>query len=146
MKTWILAIILSVVAIAPTAYIVYYGYEDEVKNEQAVLTTVEFVKPPTSELKVGDTFEVRACKVIDGYRFGLFLEGNKQIEAHLSTATKDEATEVVIEWLNNTTTPVPTVKLLRKTGSFWIVDFRLTVNGKTERVIELLKAKNLLVE
>lgn len=147
MKTWVLAIVLALVAIAPILYLVYYGKNVTNNSDSSpVLTTVEFVKPAEAKLEVGSVYEVRACKVIDGYRFAMFLEGNKWIEAHLPVATKDEATNVVIEWLNSTTSPVPTVKLLRKLGNYWIVEFQLTVNGKQEKITSLLKAKNLLLE
>lgn len=132
-------------AIAPVGYIVY-NQSEETSSESPVLTTVEFVKPHQAQLEIGATYEVRACKVIDGYRFGMFLEGDKWIEAHLTTATKDEAAPAVIEWLNNTTSPAPTVKLLRKLNSYWIVEFRLTVDGKQETLTSLLKAKNLLLD
>jgi len=145
MKNWVLAVFLAVVAIAPIGYIVY-NQKEATSSDSPVLTTVEFVKPAQTELEVGAVYEVKACKVIDGYRFGMFLEGNKWIEAHLTTATKDEAATAVIEWLNNTTSPVPTVKLLRKLNSYWIVEFRLTVSGKQESLTSLLRAKNLLLE
>jgi hypothetical protein len=145
MKSWILAILLAIVAIAPAGYLVY-NRPQATSVEPPVLTTVEFVKPPQPELEVGLIYEVRACKVIDGYRFGMFLEGDKWIEAHLTSATKNEVTQVVIDWLNNTKAPVPTVKLLRKTSNHWIVDFRLTIGEKQESVTALLKAKSLLLE
>lgn len=147
MRRWVLPFFLAVLAIAPFLYVVYYGKDTTSEATSPVLTTVEFVREHNpAQLEVGAEFNVLACKVIDGYRFGMFLEGNKWIEAHLPVATKDEATPVVIEWLNNTTTPVPTVKLLRKTGSFWIVSFRLMVSGKQEEITTLLKANDLLLE
>ena len=152
MRTWALAIIFALASIAPILYLVYH-VKDVTSSvspvlQQPVLATVEFIKPTSTKLEVGSVIEVRSCRVIDGYRFGLSLEGNKWIEAQLPVATKDEATNVVIDWLKNsaTQTAAPTVKLLRNLGSYWIVEFRLTVNGKQEKVTDLLKAKALLLE
>lgn len=145
MKSWILAVFLSLVAIAPIFYAIYYTRTSPSMNPP-VLTTVQFPGPkPNAELEAGAIFEVRACKVIDGYRFGMFLEGNRWIEAHLQVAVKDEAAPVVIEWLNKTTSPPPTVKLLRRAGNHWIVEFHLTKDEKRENVLTLLREKGLLL-
>lgn len=145
MKSWLLAVVLATVAIAPLLYLVYHGGH-EVTSSDSPVTTIDFASPPQpTMLEVGSVLRVGACGVIDGYRFQMFLEGDQWIEAHLPNATQEEATAVVIELLKNNTTN-PTVKLLRRTGNFWIVDFRLTVNGKQERLINLLQAKNLLLE
>ena len=149
MKTWILAIVLALLSIAPIMYLVYNGKEvtSSVSPilQMPVVATVDFVKPTNVTLEVGSELEVRSCRVIDGYRFGLSLEGNRWIEAHLPVATKDEATNVVIEMLRTSTTS-PTVKLLRNVGSYWSVEFRLKVNGEHQKITDLLKVKTLLVE
>ena len=138
-----LAIVLAIVAIAPFGYLAYQRLSQPVPEQN--LPAIEFIKSG-NDLSVGSTLEVKSCRIIDGYRFLLLLENNKWIEGHLPLATKDEATAVVIEWLQNTTFPIPTIKLLRKPDNFWIVDLHLMKSGKREKLTDLLKAKNLLLE
>lgn len=148
MKTWIVAILLAIVVLSPSLYLVYYSkhttetqYVHPTENE--FIGTVQFTKPNVvRNLEVGAEFEIQACRVMDGYRFQVVLEGNKTIEAHLTSAVKDDAGSVVIDILNKAR--FPTVILRRQVGDFWIVDFNLTWDGRRTTIIELLKAKGLL--
>lgn len=152
MKTWLLAIILAAVAIAPFGYLAYYMYEERVprEREKPSLAIVEFqpeIKP--TSLEVGATFTIRAVNVHDGYRFALNLEGVVSIVAHLPVATKEEAIPVVIELLNNTTPPPPTATLMRSVdgGDYWIADIHLnTMDGKRESLVDYLRGKDLLLD
>ena len=79
------------------------------------------------------------------FLFGLYLENNKWIEAHLSVATKEAAIPVVISLLNSTTPPPPTVTLLRKVENYWIVKFHLMNNGQRVTLVNVLRGKGLLL-
>jgi hypothetical protein len=138
-----LAILLAVVAIAPACLISYY-YTKSTPVERPI-ASVDFEPERPQKLEIGTKYEVKACKVLDGYRFEMYLEGGKWIEAHLRTATKDDATNVVVELLNKTTPPAPTVTLIRQTKHYWIVDMELTVEGKRVDLTELLRSKGLIL-
>lgn len=144
MRTWFLAIVLGVIAIAPVVLVSYY-YRGGTPVEKPIASVQFEGDNPNRVLEPGAVFEVRACKVLDGYRFGMYLEGGKWIEAHLPTATKDEASQVVVELLNKATPPAPTVTLRRQVGHYWVVDFHLTVDGKRSSVLDLLREKGLLL-
>ena len=146
MKSWTIALVLAFVAIAPIFYIVYH-YGDVKPQEPSSIATVEFqTRPQVLKLETGVTLDVLACKVVDGYKFGLYVEGNKWITAHLSVATKEEAIPLVIDWLNATEPPPPTVTLLRKVGDYWIVDFHITHEGQRVSMVNLLRSKGLLLD
>lgn len=144
MKAWILAILLGLIALAPILGIAYYNRSGvpAVEPIAAVQFQPEHVE---KKLESGVEFDVRGCKVIDGYRFELLLEGNKWIEAHLSVATKQEANAVVVDLLNNTTLPIPTVTLRRNIGRYWIVDFHLMVEGRRLNLVDVLRQKGLVL-
>jgi hypothetical protein len=148
MKVWFLAILLALIALAPVFLLTYYNIRqtppDQVQQQPIASIQFEVDKPP-QQLEVGASFNVLACKVIDGYRFEMYLDGGKWIEAHLPVATKDGAVPVVVEWLNKTTSLPPTVTLRRQVGNYWIVDFQLNVDGKRVNLIDCLKAKGLLL-
>jgi len=139
--------VLAAVAIAPIFYVVYYLHENQQSEGPSTIATVEFQRRPKNiELEPGVTLDVLACKVVDGYKFGLYLEGDKWIAAHLPVATKEEAIPLVIEWLNAATPPPPTVTLLRKVGDYWIVELELTHEGKRVSMTSLLRSKELLLD
>lgn len=147
MRTTIIALFLAIIAIAPIFYIAYYYVGEKPQVQADPIATVDFqTRPKSLELKPGATLDVLSCKVVDGYQFGLFLEGDKWIMAHLSVATDEEAIPVVIEWLNSAEPPPPTVTLLRKVGDYWIVDFHLTHEGQRVNMITLLRDKGLLLD
>ena len=99
----------------------------------------------SQQMESGAEFEVKACKVIDGYRFKMYIDGDKSLVAHLSQATKEEASRFVIEWLNQMGYPPPTIVLRRETTDFWIVDFYVTLDNKRYNLLDLLKANGLLL-
>lgn len=147
MKNWYLAILLMV-AIAPASLLIYnyvIRRPVETKDEPAgVVVEFEPVKPKV--LEPGAIFSVRACKIVDGYRFLVQLEDGKAISAHLSVATKDGAVSVVPELLRTSSPPPPTVTLLRQVGEDWIVRFHLVKDSKRTDLLECLREQGLLLE
>jgi hypothetical protein len=116
------------------------------KTPSPSIATIQFEEQQRNlVLEPGAVFGIRSVKVVDGYKFGLYLEGDKWIEAHLSVATKEEAIPVVVEMLNGTTPPPPTVTLLRKVEGYWIVKFHLTHNGQRANLVDVLRGKELLL-
>lgn len=142
MKSRILAVLLVVIAIAPAIILGYYYQSTHVAMSDNPIASMEFSH--TQTLETGSEFDVKACKVLDGFRYDMYLEGGKWIEAHLAVATKDEANVIVVELLNATTSP-PTVRLLKQVGNYWIVDFYLTVDGKRANMVDVLQEKQLLL-
>jgi len=147
MKSWVLAVILAIVAIAPIFYLVYNARSGVGTDHRPdSIATVQFEQVvKNTVMEPGAVFDVRACKVTDGYKFGLYLDGDRWIEAHLAVATKEEAIPVVIELLNNAEPPPPSVTLLRKVENYWIVDFELTQDGKRVILVDVLRSKELLL-
>lgn len=149
-KAWILAVILGVLALVPCLYLVYDQnielpiVQPIINSTEPVIADFEFEIQKEKELNVGVEFNLNSCKVLDGYRFQLSLEGGKQITAHLTAATKDEATTVVVGLLTEAKSTRPTIILRRKTGDYWIVDFYVSLDGKRVNLIEDLRAKELL--
>ena len=143
MRTWLLAFVLVVMAIAPVAFLVYNYQKNTVLTERPI-ANIQFEPEIASKMEVGARHEVRACKVLDGYRYELFLENGKWIEGHLTVAAKDEASVFVVELLNRAAPPSPSVTLLRQVGNYWIVEFQLTVDNHRANMTDLLKAKGLL--
>jgi hypothetical protein len=145
-KNWILAVALAVIAIAPAGYFAYNMNPRSGEGSSPTIATIQFEEQQRNfVLEPGAVFGVRSVKVVDGYKFGLYLDGDKWIEAHLPVATKEEAIPVVIELLNGTTPPPPTVTLLRKIEGYWIVDLTLTHNGQRVNLISVLRDKELLL-
>jgi hypothetical protein len=148
MKTWILAIVLAAVAVAPFLYLAYNKMSPGIviESRQSV-AVIEFQPQRPATLEVGGTFMVLACEVIDGYQFALNLDGFNWIDAHLPVATKEEATPVVVELLNSAEPPPPTVTLLRQIGDeHWIVDIAITKDGQRRSLVDLLRTKELLLD
>jgi hypothetical protein len=146
MKKWAIAVGLALLAIAPMAFLAYhYGFSDQQNSSNDNMAVIEFVANKNTILEPGSEIEVKACKVIDGYKYELHLEGNQWIEAHLAVATKYEATKVVAEWLRKAGPPAPTVVLKRHIDGYWIVDLHATVDNARVNVVDMLKAKELLL-
>jgi len=146
MKNWILAFILAAVAIAPIGYLVYHNTRQDQQPVPDNYPTVQFETQRIAAMEPSSKHNVLACKVVDGYRFLMFLENEQHIEAHLPVATKPEAAALVVELLNKTAAPPPTVTLLRKIDDrYWIVGFTLTVDGERKDLVELLRGKGLLL-
>lgn len=142
MKSWILAVFLAIIAVAPVGYFAY----NSGKDSSPTIATIQFEERQSKlALEPGAVFGIRSVKVVDGYKFGLYLESDKWIEAHLSVATKEAAIPVVIDLLNGTTPPPPTVTLLRKVENYWIVEFHLTHNGQRANLVDVLRGKGLLL-
>jgi hypothetical protein len=135
MRLWILGILLSVIAIAP-ALVLAYHYRTMPEHRASF--------EQEKKLEVGATFDVKACKVLTGSKFEMYLEGGNWIKASLTLPAKEEASLVVVGLLNKTTPPSPSVTLLRQEGDQWIVDFRLNVEGRKANLVDLLKSKELL--
>ena len=151
MKTWILAVVLGMTAIAPFLYLAYHNFEIQTREIQPRLQDLAVVQfqSETKPTKVeeGAVFTVLSCQVLDGYQFMLHLDGGGFIEAHLPVATKKEAIPVVIEAFNKATPPLPTVKLLRDVeGVYWIVDMHVCIEGKRERMVDYLREQELTLD
>ena len=146
MKKWAIAVGLALLAIAPMGFLAYhFGLSDQQGGPTKNMAVIEFQVKKNTKLEPGSEIEVKACEVLDGYKYGLYLEGDQLIEAHLAVATKSEATEVVVEWLRKAGPPAPTVVLKRQVGDYWIVDLHATVNNARVNVVDMLKAKELLL-
>lgn len=146
MKSWIIAIVLATIAIAPFLYLAYHKLGVAQRIFRPSVATIQFEVERSTALEPGAIFSVRSCKVVDGYKFGLYLENNKWIVAHLSVATKDEATSFVIDLLNKSTATPPTVTLLRLVEDYWIVEFAVTKDRQTKNLVDLLRFEELLLD
>lgn len=145
LKAWLLAFLLGATALAPVFWVAYhYGSGVTVPHEN-VIASVQFQQQYQKELAVGSQLEVRAVKVIDGYRYEMFLSNGQAITAHLTHATSDEAIPYVVELFNKAAPPAPVVTLRRKVGNYWLVDLQLTVDEKRVSMIHVLKEKGLLL-
>lgn len=83
--------------------------------------------PPSSD--EGKIFSVKRVQVLKGDQFDLMLENDSRILAKLSVRTAEQAKAKVIDLLNNCENPkVRLVK--RESDGQWLVDFRVTQNGK----------------
>ncbi|CAE7860226.1 dnaE [Symbiodinium microadriaticum] len=146
MKNWVLAFILALAALAPIGYFVYHNTPQDrppVHNDSYPM--VQFETQKMAAMEPDTKHNVLACKVVDGYRFLMFLENEEHIEAHLPVATKPEAVGVVVELLNKTSSPPPTVKLLRKVDNrYWIVEFTITIEGESKDLVEYLRGKDAI--
>lgn len=128
-----------VAAIAPMAVLLYHNGS----HTEQTIASVRFEAETPDRMEVGQTFAVKACRVIDGYRFEVCLENGKWFETHLALAAKEEAAAVVVGWLNSATPPAPTITLLRPVGPVWVVDFRLCLQGKSCSMADMLRANGL---
>lgn len=147
MKSWIIAIVLASIAIAPFLYLAYHKMGVAQRISRPSVVTIQFEAEKRSmALEPGAIFSVRSCKVVDGYKFGLYLENDKRIVAHLSVATKKEATQFVVDFLNKSISSPPTVTLLREVEDYWIVEFVVTKDGQTKNLVDLLRVEKLLLD
>jgi len=149
MKTWILAIVLAAVAIAPILYLAYHNMDPSgiVVERKPTVALIEFQPQRPETLEVGGTYMVLACEVVDGYRFSLNLDGFNWIDAQLPVAAKEEATSYVVDLLNSAEAPPPSVTLLRQLDDDqWIVNIAITKEGQRRSLVDLLRAKELLLD
>ena len=145
LKIVLLALVLAIVAIVPVGVVLY-----NCRLGESPVGSVEFEggKPP-QKLETGMKLRVKACKVIDGYRYDVLLDNDRWMEAHLAVAAKEEATTAALAILDEAaqTSNPPTLTLLRQVGKVWIVDFSLTTkDGKRESMSALLGSRGLLLE
>lgn len=136
---WLFAVLLAIVALAPVG-LYFYNYWTRPGPETSYVT-VQYSVPKAKSVAVGEELNVMACRIVDGHIFYLLLENNEWIEAHLTVATKDEATPPVTEALK--TAGTPSVLLRRKFGNYWMVDFHLTVQGKRMTLLDWLREREL---
>lgn len=141
MKSWILALLLATVAIVPV-FVILYKYKNNVSKRNDVSFNLV---DENSKIVVGSKFEIKACKVISGDQYEMYLEGGKWIRAKLLVSTKDKAKQFVIDLLNKTVPPPPSVTIIRKSGDQWIVDINLNVDGQRVNLVDLLKSNGLLL-
>ncbi len=146
-KLWMYTVLLGIVTLSPLGLFLYFNdpINKPISDVNRPVATIRSENKILKPLKVDDEFEVKACKVIDGYRFEMYLEGDNWISAHLATATKESATLAVTEIMNKTNSISPSVILKRQIGDHWIVDFYLSVDGKKTNMVDVLRAKGLLL-
>lgn len=142
-KVWGTLILLVAIALAPLFVLAYY-YRSQVVPPQ-VIASFKFESETTRALEAGAKFDIKACRVLDGYRFEMYLDSGKWIQAQLTVAAKDEAAPVVVDLLNKTVPPAPTVTLLRQSGNIWIVDLHLTVGDRRVSLVDHLRSRGLLL-
>lgn len=153
MKSWISALTLAIVTLVPGLCLVYYTNQKYSAQQEVAqqpeqpnyIATFQFEQPSLSKsLEPGVTFEVKACRVIDGHRYEMALEGGKHITAHLAVITREQASLFVVEILHKAGSK-PTVTLLRQIDDHWVVDFELTFEGQRAKMTQLLRAKGLVL-
>lgn len=138
MKSLVLTFFLVMIALAPVLVLSYYSKRTPKKDLIAF-------EDSSKKLEANSKFEVKACKVLDGSHYEMFLEGGKWIRGCLSYKTKDKASQFVVDLLNKTNSP-PSVTLLHQKDDFWFVDFYLSVDGKMVNLVDLLRSKGLLLQ
>ena len=75
MKNWILAVALAVIAIAPAGYFAYNMNPRSGEGSSPTIATIQFEEQQRNfVLEPGAVFGVRSVKVVDGYKFGLYLD------------------------------------------------------------------------
>lgn len=141
---WLIPLLL-LTAIAPFAIYFYNGGQLNgfgVGTPQQPVATIQFQQPNLQRrMEPGAQFGVVRMNVLDGYKFNVQLDNGQWIEAHLSGATKPEATPVVVEMLK--TGAQPSVILYRKVENYWIVDMHLNVQGGRQSLVFLLQQQGL---
>lgn len=143
MKKTALAIVLGIMAVAPVAYFTYVYTNFEEKGIIQGVAIVDYMSREYKAMEPGSEFRIRSCHIVDGYKFAILLENGEWIHAHLTVATKPEATQVVIDTLKKS--HVPTVILRRKLDDYWIVNFHLTLDGKDIMLRNLLEERELIL-
>jgi len=141
---WLLPLLIFT-AIAP---FVLYFYNNGMIGQSLVgqqrqpVATIQFQQPNIERrMEPGAQFGITSMQVLDGYKFALQLDNGQWIEVHLSSATKTEATPVVIEMFK--TGSQPSVILYRKVENYWIVDMHLNLQGGRNSLIRLLQQQGL---
>lgn len=136
----ILVIIIGIVPIAGLAYLHQTEQNQQVGYPPAA--SIDFTQPLVEkQMEPGTNFLVKSIRVQDGFVYHLLLENNIWIEAHLTCATKEEATSVAIELLKTTTRPVAVLR--RKVGNYWIVDLQLSEQNNNYNLVDLLREQGL---
>lgn len=144
MRNWILAAVIACAVLAPVAYWLYSRADVKVQSESEDIAVIEFEpRNPVVVLEPGMELRVKCAKVLDGYIYDLCLENNEWIRTQLTTATKDEATDFVIQVLRGKAPVSPSIVLRRKVGDYWIVDLFLTIEGRKIDIRNLLREKSL---
>jgi len=143
MNKWPLAILLALIMVLPLGALAYYFTVNHQMVEQGPqsIAVIDYMTQEEKLMEPGTEFKVVQCHVVDGYKFGVLLDNGKWIIAHLSVATKAEATEEVVDLLKKS--QAPTIILRRELNDYWIVDFHLTVEGKEIMLRSLLEEQNL---
>lgn len=93
-------------------------------------------------LTVGETYEVRACKVVGGNRFEVYLDDG-WIEARTAGVPLDGAAEAARDMLSDAVPPPPTVRVIRREKFWWLVDLELTLPGGRESMADALRRLGL---
>lgn len=139
---------LLLIALAPACWLLYHQFYGNTQTVDESLGAVVSFEPPVQSgvMEPGAQFTVRSCRVLDGYRFSLYIGPGKIIPAQLAVATKEEALPVVVDLLSKSSPPPPTITLLRQVEHNWIVQFRIFQDGKPVNLVEVLRKQDLLLE
>jgi len=136
---WLLCLT-CIVALAPLSL---WVYNKSLPQQPMAVATIDFTEPYVEKhMEPGVSFLVKSVQIRDGFIYVVLLENGAWIEAHLTHATKEEATPVAIEILR--ASPTPAVTLKRKMKNYWIVDFQVTVGNNSMNLIEVLREQNLV--
>lgn len=141
---WLLPLLI-ITAIAPFAIYFYNNGlgQSLTEYQQPPVATIQFQQPNFEQnMEPGAQFGITSMQILDGYKFTLQLDNGQWIEAHLSTATKEEATPTVIEMFK--TGSQPSVILYRKVENYWIVDINLNFQEERRSLTYLLRRSLLL--
>jgi len=143
MSKWVLAIVLSIVAVVPVAYFAYLYVNFEEKATIQGVAVIDYMSREQKAMEPGSEFRIRSCHVLDGYKFAVLLENGEWINAHLPVATNQEATKMVVDLLKQS--QAPSVVLRRKLDDYWIVNFHLTLDGKEIMLRDLLNEHGMIL-
>lgn len=139
---WIYNALLGIIALAPIGFYCCTKKKDRVESVASDVIHYNISKACTME--VGAEFKVVACKVVDGSVFRLLLDNDIWIDARLTSATTEEATEPVSQFLK--TANSPSVILRRQVGDSWVVTFNVMIDGRRTSIVEWLSERKLILK
>jgi hypothetical protein len=152
-NTLLVGVLLAIVAVVPMVYLAYNSLlgspaqavvkQQQEQSPRQAEAIIEYLVP-NKVMEPGSEFAIKTCRVLDGYNYTLQIENGSWIEVALPVIAKPEAAAVVVEVMKAQTSP-PSVLLLGKLGSTWIVDINIVAGQKRTRLRDLLKEKELLL-
>jgi len=142
---WLIPLLI-ITAIAPIAIYFYNNgnmvTRPLVQQQRPPAATIQFQQQNViRKMEPGAQFGIISMQIVDGYKFMLQLDNGTWIEAHLTSATKEEAVPFVIELYK--TGSQPSVILYRKVENYWIVDMELNTQMGRQNLVRLLQQQGL---